>query len=436
MNKIVRESFFLYTFLVCIFSLPIVFTVSTNAQVDINSRTSPSDENYYQISDTEVVIINTQEPDEEVQVSDSIEGEVAGSNEIGFIDDAQELILTSSSLPAFVRAPIEAVGLPTASSVAVAVPLLLSLLTLFPILLSPQLFLLLLSTIFGTRKQVIGIVYDAKTKKPLPLTLIKLMAPDSNAILDQKMTDMGGRYGFVLSEGQYRLEVENGNYKTFTKTFAIRQNESLFAEDIQLDKKKSGSFWISVKGVFISIRTLVFQYSIWFSLAGLAFALIGFYIRRSFLDLFLLVLYGFIIFTYAIVKAKTRRNWGIVKHSTSGLKLSGIVIRLFDGKGTLADTQITDSRGRFGFIVDPGTYYLFVESQAFDFPSVKQTDLRRKADNSNLLEIIVSKDGIIKRDILLDPKISTNASQSFSQNIQAPAINMTNPNLLTNNPFS
>lgn len=78
----------------------------------------------------------------------------------------------------------------------------------------------------------------------------------------------------------------------------------------------------------------------------------------------------FSIFTFGIFQRK-RKNWGVVYDAITKQPLDPAYVILKDKNGKEMDTRITDMRGRFGFLVPPGEYYIEANKTHYQFPSQK-----------------------------------------------------------------
>ncbi len=71
-----------------------------------------------------------------------------------------------------------------------------------------------------------------------------------------------------------------------------------------------------------------------------------------------------------LLKRRKRKKWGRVYHALSKRGVDLAVVRLVQAEtGVVAQTRITDSEGRFAFLVQPGVYRLQVVKTSFVFPS-------------------------------------------------------------------
>ena len=64
----------------------------------------------------------------------------------------------------------------------------------------------------GTRR-FWGIVYDSVTKQPLDPVTVKLISVSNNATIQSCITDMSGRYGFLVKPGRYKIFAAKEHYR-------------------------------------------------------------------------------------------------------------------------------------------------------------------------------------------------------------------------------
>ncbi len=128
------------------------------------------------------------------------------------------------------------------------------------------------------------------------------------------------------------------------------------------------------------------------------------------------MLYLFFRFGYfwlvPILLGKKRRSWGTVFDSVSGKPVPRAVIRIFSREfNKLKESQIADGQGRFGFIVDEGSYFITASAPGYVFPShVLQTDTISQYDNiyrGDTVQISNKEGGFFAMNIPLDPNMKT-----------------------------
>lgn len=393
------------------------------AQVNINSRQG-DDSTYYELTDTIILIEESADLGDTGQIKDNDflgiftreTTDENGNTQVSTIfDGLQDAIENSPFIPDAVKRFVLNNSVPTSVSFGLFLVLLPLFLSFLPLLLAPQLLFVLLGSLFGERKHVLGIVFDSRTRKPIPFVVVRLYKSGSTQLVTQKISDLQGRYGFILSEGNYRLTVNQSGYQQFQKEIIIGKEVELFTEDIPLSKELRSSFIQSIKNFYERIRRFIFKYSIVLSVIGFLFALIGFYLKREIFDFILLMIYTFVLGLYVLLKIKNRRqHWGVVKDSKSGLLISGAFVRIFDNKNNLSDTQITDENGRYSFFVDPGEYTLFTQAYGYKFPSTLQESEVKTANASSLLGFTATKSQWVDKTIYVDPDSSNSQKQNFN----------------------
>ncbi|MDP3901906.1 MAG: carboxypeptidase-like regulatory domain-containing protein [bacterium] len=81
---------------------------------------------------------------------------------------------------------------------------------------------------------------------------------------------------------------------------------------------------------------------------------------------------------FGFLRFKKRKPWGTVHNEITSSPVAGALVKIFDTKTQkLKETQLTDKDGRFGFLVQPGDYYIktsrhgFIENQSDVFKVVE-----------------------------------------------------------------
>lgn len=417
-----RKNNFILSSLAAILAVALFSPIVLNAQVNINSSNGGSKPAYYELTDSQIEFGDSTNVSEIIPPNYDFLNifttkEVDANGNIVYrtiFDDLEASIENSPIIPQFIKDLVKSNGFPSTVSLGVFVALLPLLISFLPLLLAPQLLLVLLASIFGERKNILGIVYDIRTTKPIPFVVVRIFRSGSTQLVVQKITDLKGRYGFVLSEGKYRVEINHNGYDKYSKDIEIKEDVDLFAEDIPLGLNKEISLFQKFGVWYRSLRDFLLKYSVWLSVIGFIFALIAFYLRRSPLDLALLILYTIILGIYFLIRIKNaRRRWGIVKDSITGLAISGAFVRIFDKKNNLSDTQITDESGRYSFYVDPGEYSLYAQAYGYKFPSNKQSSELKSINKNQLLAFKGDKPQWVDKQIFIDMDKNSSTKPTF-----------------------
>jgi hypothetical protein len=226
------------------------------------------------------------------------------------------------------------------------------------------------------RYQTWGIVYDRRTRKPIPFATVRVYS--NGEFLKERVTDFSGKYGFQMDKGSYNISVEHSEYNKYEKSIELKEDNAVVSEDIGMQPKNNlneGNFDLRSK-IKDYIRKLS-NYSVYIGLAFSVFATIVSPVFFNFLVLFLYALqFGLVNY----IKRRSRKNWGKIYSSDTMERIPGAFVRIFDKKdGTQIDVQMTDERGRFGFNTKKGLedYYLNAYVNGFKFPSdqLDQTSL-------------------------------------------------------------
>ncbi len=86
---------------------------------------------------------------------------------------------------------------------------------------------LILSFLFA-RKRARGVVYDSQTKEPLDPAYVSVIDLTTGQEVATQITDMEGRYGFVLKKGTYRMMVSKTHYQFPSARLAGKKNDELY----------------------------------------------------------------------------------------------------------------------------------------------------------------------------------------------------------------
>lgn len=253
------------------------------------------------------------------------------------------------------------------------------------------------------QKNVWGVVFDLKNRKPVAFAIVRLYNPGGYIVVEQKVTDIEGRYGFAVNKGKYMLEIVHNSYKTYNREIEVKGDEDSFTENIGLERQKDNNIfrnlWFSFKGNLKENlpRLSVVLYSI-----GLVLTIIIFAVSQMIYNLLVLILYVLMAIVYLLIQFK--KNWGFIYDSKTGKRISYGAVKLFKASNNkLIDTQMTDKGGRFGFIVDPGEYLLLATVRGYKFPSKKEVRGLRKTFYGSLLDLRIERGGVINLEIPLDP---------------------------------
>ncbi len=262
------------------------------------------------------------------------------------------------------------------------------------------------------RSEPWGVVYDSVTKRPLDPAYVIAQIRDTAESKGEAITDLDGRYGFLLHPGEYHIIANKTHYKFpseklkgkardefydnlyFGDAFQVREGGAV-TYNIPLDpvefdwnefaKNKDQVFLVYSKKT--SIRLWIFNTLFY---VGFLFSAFTLFLSPTWLN-------GFIIFTYVAITAfqifwRVTHKVTRVLDQASGRPIPFALIKVWlPGLGTVVKKTVADETGKFYLLVPPGTYYLTVEEK---LPDGSYHQVLKTPD----LEL---KKGVIKEDLLV-----------------------------------
>jgi cysteine-rich repeat protein len=304
----------------------------------------------------------------------------------GVIEDAAEVIRNP-----IVDQQVQSVAAPTAAAVAVmnAAAVGSATATGIPYLMYLLSFITHPALLFGRRRRKWGIVFNALTKLPVDLAIVRLLDAKTGRILRSAVTDKDGRYFFIVAAGEYKLAVskigcvfpteylkmakEDAQYVDLYHGEVIRASGNaaitvnIPVDPVTVEKTQRHIVWTGIG------RRATGAISILSILAMAAAAIIN----PSIIVLVLLALniVIYIVFRRLSLVVKPK-NWGIVYDKETGKPIRNALARIFESKfNKLLETQITDNRGRYAFLVGRNVYYVTFEKPGYQKEQKGPVDL-------------------------------------------------------------
>jgi len=239
---------------------------------------------------------------------------------------------------------------------------------------------------FRKRHRPWGTVYDSITKQPLDPAYVSLYDLNGNEIMSA-ITDLDGRYGFILDPGTYKIVANKTNYKFPSEKLAGKQSDELYNNlyfggpieirssadvinyDIPLDPLKFDWNEFQKKDKKLlrfyshTDKWITYLFDFLFYI-GFFVSLIAFYYTTGIYNTVILVLY-ITIFILRIFGVK-QRLYGKV-HDKNGDPLSFGIIRVFSvNLGREISHRVLDKFGRYYMLVNKGNYYVTIEKKMPD----------------------------------------------------------------------
>jgi hypothetical protein len=246
------------------------------------------------------------------------------------------------------------------------------------------------------KRKSYGVVYNAIAKTPVDLAVVRLyqVSDEDEAagrigrLVKSRVTDKGGRYFFLVSPGKYRLVATKVGYQFPTEylkgdtidgkyldvyhgePIVVGSSGAVLTANVPMDPSQSDKFR-APSAVMFQKRLRFVQHVV--AGTGLIAAAIFAIVRPN---AFTISMIGIQVVMYLLVRrlAKPRRpiSWGIVYDKMTGRPIAQAVARIFEPKyNKVLETQVTDSRGRYAFLLGPNEYFAMFEKRGYTSREVR-----------------------------------------------------------------
>ena len=343
-------------------------------------------------------------------ITDSIETLSQSLNTVGNKINSIIIELIRTPLGLFIVKIISTIGVVIAIT-AVAKSLFASPISFLEIFLIPTRILSLLTFTFDIKKRnkPWGTVYDSVTKQPIDPAYI-VLKDFRNRDVSSAITDIDGRYGFLVQPGKYKITVRKTNYAFPSKKLAVKKKDELynnlyFGEDIEIEDKTEVIAknipldalrfdWnqfakrdMNLMRFYSNYDLIMRKISNAFFVVGFIVAIIAFIAAPYLYNTVILGLY-ILLSTFAALGIKPK-SVGYVLDKITGVPLSFAIIRIILSDNNMEiGHRIADKYGRYYCLVPKDRYYVKIESKNNDgsYSSVYTSPI-----------IDASKNGIIKK---------------------------------------
>ncbi len=217
--------------------------------------------------------------------------------------------------------------------------------------------------------------------------------PGPGRLVKSRVTDKGGRFFFLVQPGKYRLTATKAGFRFPTdylkdvkddgvfldvyhkELIVVTEKDAVITPNIPLDPAQVGQTK-TPKRVVWQERLRVLQHLI--AVSGVLVSLAVAIIRPSVLAAVMIAVQVLVyLLSKRLAKPRKPKSWGIVYDKTTRRPLANVVARIFEPKyNKLLDTQVTDSKGRYAFLLGPSEYFAVFEKEGFIPTQVRPIDLR------------------------------------------------------------
>jgi len=258
-----------------------------------------------------------------------------------------------------------------------------------------------LLAIFRKKRKKWGIVYNSLTKLPVDLALVRLYNKKNNQLVQTRVTDREGRYIIIAKEpGKYYLTVTKPGYSSPSsylkgetqdtkyidlyhgEAIDVTEKDAVITANIPLDpaEQKALAFAEVIRSYILKNVRLIISYM------GLILALIVVLIVPTVFTIGALIIHILLFLAFRRFLAPTKpKSWGIVYDLNTKQPLGSAIVRILDTKfNKLLETQVTDRKGRYAFLVGQNQYQLLTEKPGYQQKEVPAVDLVNKEQIINL----------------------------------------------------
>lgn len=236
-------------------------------------------------------------------------------------------------------------------------------------------------------KQPWGVVFDKDTAAPIAFATLVLTL-DGKTVSTQT-TDLQGKYGFFVNKGKYQIYFTHADYLDFVSDIEVNYDGEIISKDFEATPKSREDVNSNIRWTFYKLKkqianNLFILNTIVFSI-GFVYTLFAITNHLTIINYLILTLYLFqfvLMFVFYFFKDK---EFGQVIDVSTGLPVSGAIVRVFNEERQI-DVTITDSQGRYSFILEPGNYFLKASANGYVFPSDNTPNITKDKLGGKLLK--------------------------------------------------
>lgn len=245
--------------------------------------------------------------------------------------------------------------------------------------------------VFRPRRRSYGVVYNAFTRLPVDLAIVRLRRANTGAIVRSMVTDMHGRFQFVVPKGIYRIEVTKPGFRFPSEALRSAQEDAGYldlyhGEAVRVDEDTAAitpnvpldpvAAEVSDSQIRRTASLKRVKHAV--AASGLVLSGASFVAVPSFSLALLVVFHAALYLFFRRMAVPHRpRSWGIVyEEGEKRRSVSSAVIRMYAlPYHKLVDSAVTDARGRYHFLVGPSSVYLTVSKDGYHKTETEPIDL-------------------------------------------------------------
>jgi hypothetical protein len=256
---------------------------------------------------------------------------------------------------------------------------------------------------FSRRKRSnFGLVYHSMTKVPVELAIVRLYHMPDNRLVKSVVTNAEGKYFlFVPEPGDYRIQATKNGFHfpstylsgvkddgAYTDVYTnqivrVTEKDATIGASIPLDPSEAsehqGVRSLQWKRFLRTLQKVAAPLGFILSFYVVVISPTPFSIAICFIQFFALLI------SIHLAWPRKARGWGIVTSAHDRKPLGNVVVRLFEPRyNKLVESTLTDSRGRYSFLLGANEYFASFDRDAFLQKIVRPIDYRDKKEPAPL----------------------------------------------------
>lgn len=277
------------------------------------------------------------------------------------------------------------------------------------------------------KRKGFGTVYHALSKTPVDLAVVRLFLvedktkPGPGRLIKSRVTDKQGRFFFLVQPGMYRLAVTKAGFRfpseylkevkddgTFLDVYhgefiEVTEKDAVITPNVPIEPVQPSEVAKSKRVVWQGRLRKLQQFA---AVSGVFVAIVVSIIRPSVLAALMIAVQVVVYFlARRLAKPRKPKSWGIVYDKDTRRPLEKVVARIFEPRyNKLLDTQITDNKGRYAFLLGPSEYYAVFEKNGYKSTQVRPIDFTGAKGAQDF-----------SVDVEMHPKISDEIYESHTQ---------------------
>lgn len=255
---------------------------------------------------------------------------------------------------------------------------------------------------FRREENLNGYVYDSTTKEPVKQAVVRIFN-ENNELVWSDVTDNNGYFNStILDDGEYFIKVTAGNYEFPSKTIFgkkdfplenvyhgetfLTQNGRIPIFSIPLDSKEQGKLRNEVSEFFYNTKVIWRAIHVVLFIRGFFFSIYTAGRLGTWWSYIVVVIYvpSLVILLLSLVDKED--DYGKVVDE-KGEPVEGAIVALHENEfGKLVSKRVTDSLGRYRFIIPQGEYTI----------SIMNSELKMQREGDDQISVKGEKEKIIK----------------------------------------